>query len=108
MTRRAGDARWPRGSLGPGRAVGRTMSNCSSSTSRSSRHWGGGCWRVAPLSEKSHAGTSEGVSLRTRVLRTERQEGRERVSELPVTIPSTCKNPEVNQGTPHPPCSDLL
>lgn len=69
------------------------MSNCSSSTSRSSRRWGGGCWRVAPLSEKSHAGTSEGVSLRTRVLRTERQEGRERVSELPTIIPHHVQAP---------------
>lgn len=59
------------------RAGARTTSSCSSSTSRSSRRWGGGCWRVAPLSEKSHAGTSEGVTLWTRVLRTERQEGGE-------------------------------
>lgn len=62
---------------GAGGAVGRTRSSCSSSTSRSSRRWGGGCWRVAALSEKSHAGTSEGVTLRTRVLRTARQEGAE-------------------------------
>lgn len=93
----------PRGTLGPGWAVGRTTSNCSSSTSRSSRRWGGGCWRVAPLSEKSHAGTSEGVSLRTRVLRTEKQEGRERVSER--LSPTKREQPEGNEG---PPCSDLL